>query len=119
VIDRGYESRPVLKIVANPAPYGDTKHGDRYQLSPRQLVKKIGILNKFDAVTVLACRWRSAAKDFRGSALSRCALIGFLLSGGRRESQTGGVRNWDIRFRRNCLRFDARSATICHWGGLS
>jgi hypothetical protein len=44
-------------------------------------------------------------------------FIGFLLSG--RESQTGGVRNWDIRFRRNCLRFDARSATICHWGGLS
>jgi hypothetical protein len=44
VIDRGYESRPVLKIVANPAPYGDTKHGDRYQLSPRNLLRKQGFL---------------------------------------------------------------------------
>jgi hypothetical protein len=50
VIDRGYENRPVLKIVANPAPYGDTKHGDRYQISPRQLVKKIAFRNKFDAM---------------------------------------------------------------------
>jgi len=54
VIDRGYESRPVLKIVANPPPYGDTMHGDRYQLSARQLVKKTTTRNKFDGEAFLA-----------------------------------------------------------------
>src|SRR6202044_3679866 len=43
---RGVRKPAGLKIVANPAPYGDTEHSDRYQLSPRQLVKKFCILNK-------------------------------------------------------------------------